>query len=319
MTYEQKEIQLINTRRSVNSSQRQSTPAYHPHSSQKASAARARKLQKARRQRAAARLFLLSSIAVLLLCILVLWNDLPMFIFDNTGTETGEKMTHILFSESKSTAAIPDNMENTASASYLDELEELLSKNEEAREFVEDYPDRQAYIGQPIDLSPDFMSGEVPLLMQWDKRWGYDSMGESIIGLAGCGPTCLSMAYLYFTGDLSGTPREMADYCVSNGYYAGEGTSWSLWTDGLKEWGLYGKELSLSENSMKAVLDNGSLIVCSMRPGDFTTTGHYILIRGYDENGFYVNDPNRRSNSSRQWDYDTLSYQIKNLWAVSKL
>ena len=67
---------------------------------------------------------------------------------------------------------------------------------------------------------------------------------------------------------------------------------------------------------MRAVLDTGGLIVCSMAPGDFTAKGHFILVRGYDENGFYVNDPNRRSNSEKQWSYDTLSSQIKNLWAL---
>ena len=68
---------------------------------------------------------------------------------------------------------------------------------------------------------------------------------------------------------------------------------------------------------MKRALDRGGLIVCSLRPGDFATTGHFILIRGYDKNGFHVNDPNRRSNSEKQWDFETLRWQIKNLWTLS--
>ena len=68
---------------------------------------------------------------------------------------------------------------------------------------------------------------------------------------------------------------------------------------------------------MKTALDHGKLIVCSMRPGDFTTSGHYILLYDYDDTGFCVKDPNRVSNSSRTWDYDTLSPQIKNLWTIS--
>ncbi len=55
-----------------------------------------------------------------------------------------------------------------------------------------------------------------------------------------------------------------------------------------------------------------------MAPGDFTTKGHFILLRGYDENGFFVNDPNRKSNSEKQWDFETLSSQIKNLWGIYK-
>ena len=166
---------------------------------------------------------------------------------------------------------------------YPKELAELLEQNKETYDFVENYPNRETYAGKEIDLSDDVTSGSVPLLMQWDKRWGYDMYGDSMIGIAGCGPVCMTMAYLYFTEDLEMNPRQMAEF---------------------------------AQNVMKTVLDCGGLIVCSMSPGDFTTQGHYILLRGYDENGFFVNDPNRRENSEKQWDFQTLSHQIKNLWGI---
>jgi len=198
------------------------------------------------------------------------------------------------------------------------EMQALLERNEEAAEFVKDYPNREKYLGKDIDLSEDVREGEVPLLMQWDKRWGYESYGDSNIGLSGCGPTCLSMAYLYFTGDLKGNPREIARYCEENGFYTPSGTSWELWSTGAKEFGLAGAELPLDENRMKSALDEGKLIVCSMRPGDFTTVGHYILLIGYGEEGFIVNDPNRRENSEKCWTYETLKGQIRNLWEMNK-
>ena len=203
------------------------------------------------------------------------------------------------------------------SAGIEDALAKLAENNAEAADFIADYPNRQKYLGQSIDLTTDVLIGQVPLFLQWDKRWGYESYGNSNIGLAGCGPTCLSMAYVYFTHDLNGNPREIASYCEKNGYYTDSGTSWSLWTEGLQALGLSGKELPLSENNMKKALDQGNLIICSMRPGDFTTSGHYILIYDYDDTGFCIKDPNRVSNTSRTWDYDTLSSQIKNLWALS--
>lgn len=206
-------------------------------------------------------------------------------------------------------------IEDCADAIFT-ELQALLEKNEETLDYVAGYPEREKYKNQVIDLTQDFISGEVPLLMQWDLRWGYDSYGDSMIGLAGCGPVCLTMAYLYFTEDTDMTPREMAAFAYDNGYYSKEGTSWSLWTEGVQLLGLDGAELPLDENVMKRALDAGGLIVCSMRPGDFTTSGHFILIRGYDEGDFYVNDPNRRSNSQRPWNYETLQYQIKNLWVL---
>ncbi len=197
-------------------------------------------------------------------------------------------------------------------------LNELLEKNEETLEYVRSYPDREEYMGRPIDLTEDFVSGEVPLLMQWDRRWGYDSYGREMIGLAGCGPLCMEMAYLYFTEDTDMTPRNMADFAYDNGFYTEQGTSWSLWTEGAARLGLEGTELPLDEKMMKNTLDSGNLIVCSMRPGDFTTTGHFILIRGYDEDGFLVNDPNRRSTSGKTWSYEELQYQIRNLWSLGK-
>ncbi len=197
------------------------------------------------------------------------------------------------------------------------ELDELLQNNGETADFVACYAERDVYMEQPVDLSKELEEGEVPLLMQWDKRWGYDSYGDSIIGLSGCGPVCLTMAYLYFTGDCSVNPRTMAEFAYNNGYYTEEGTSWGLWTDGVEKLGLMGEELPLDENLMKRTLAQGNLIVCSMRPGDFTTTGHFILIRGWEEGGFWVNDPNRRENSEKQWTYETLNGQIKNLWRLA--
>lgn len=203
------------------------------------------------------------------------------------------------------------------------ELMELLERNEEAHLFVEEYKNRDTYLKREIDLSKDsyvkeaLASGEPPLLLQWDLRWGYAPYGDDMIGLAGCGPTCLSMAYIHLTGDTSKNPAVMADFSYSQGYYTEYGTAWALWTDGAASLGLKGETLSLSESVMKSALDNGELIICSMRPGDFTTTGHFILIWGYDDNGFRVKDPNRQSHSDKYWSYDDLSRQIKNLWGLS--
>lgn len=265
---------------------------------------------KRRRNRRIKRLCALAMSIVLCLGIAMavkgMWQTLAglsMELPGQTGVDTG-------FSEEGSVpvaVGMPD---------FTEELQELLEKNEETRDYVENYPNREQYRSQAVNLTEDFTSGEVPLLMQWDKRWGYDAYGDSMIGLAGCGPLCLDMAYLYFTEDLTMTPRRMAEYVHDSGYHTDVGTSWSLWTEGVSELGLEGSELSLDESAMKRALDTGGLIVCSMRPGDFTTTGHFILIRGYGKDGFYVNDPNRRSTSGKTWTFDTLKSQIKNLWVL---
>lgn len=201
---------------------------------------------------------------------------------------------------------------------YPEELLEMLEKNEEAYDFVTGYPNRGEYMGKEINLTADDLAGQVPLLMQWDMRWGYDSYGQDMIAVAGCGPTCMTMAYLYLTGDTSMNPRNMAEYACENGFCTQAGTSWEFFTAGTAGLGLSGQELPLGETQIKNALDQGNVVILSMRPGDFTTTGHFILLRGYDEKGFYVNDPNSRKNSEKQWSYDRISGQIKCLWSIGK-
>ncbi len=204
---------------------------------------------------------------------------------------------------------------------YSETLLAAYLNNPEMEEFIDGYLDADLpqYSAQG-GLTRQELRQDFPLFLQWDKRWGYVSYGGSIIGLSGCGPTCMSMVLVSLTGNFDMTPAEVARFSEENGYYVeGSGTSWSLMTDGASALGLSARELSLDESVMKSSLDSGHPIICSMGPGDFTTQGHFILIYGYDAEGFLVNDPNCISRSSRHWDFETLRGQIKNLWAYSAL
>ena len=64
-----------------------------------------------------------------------------------------------------------------------------------------------------------------------------------------------------------------------NGYYVeGVGSSWSMMTDVGDYFGIQGSEISLSKDSVQAELELGHPIICAMRPGDFTTTGHFYCL-----------------------------------------
>lgn len=54
-----------------------------------------------------------------------------------------------------------------------------------------------------------------------------------------------------------------------------------------------------------------------MRPGDFTTAGHFIVLTKTENGQIKVNDPNSRSRS-KIWNYETLEKQIKNLGHSAK-
>ena len=79
----------------------------------------------------------------------------------------------------------------------------------------------------------------------------------------------------------------------------------------------FARELPLSQSVMENALAAGEPIICSVGPGDFTTSGHFIVLAGLEDGKFQVRDPNRRSTSEKLWDYDTLAGQITNLWAFS--
>lgn len=195
-----------------------------------------------------------------------------------------------------------------------EELLELQEKNPDAEEFVQNYPLKKDQTFE-IDLSEHLNSETVPLFLQWDERWGYTMYGSNVMGLTGCGPTCLSMVCLYLLQDATYTPRNVADFAEENGYYVeGSGSAWTLISEGGEILGLDVTEIPLDEKRMMKNLENGTPIICIMGPGDFTTAGHFIVLTGCKDGKFVVNDPNSRTNSERLWSYDEIKGQIKNLW-----
>ena len=169
------------------------------------------------------------------------------------------------------------------------------------------------------ELTKEEKKQKYPLFLQWDKRWGYEAYGDFNIALSGCGPTTLAMAAVALTGKDTITPDKVAEYSMANGHYVeGTGTAWSLMTDGCEEFGIKSEEISLDEYVMKSHLDEGKVIICSMRKGDFTSAGHFVMIYGYNTDGFFVNDANCIYRSSRMWTFDELKNQIRILWTFEK-
>lgn len=159
----------------------------------------------------------------------------------------------------------------------------------------------------------------VPLLLQTDERWKNAPYGSSTVEVSGCGPTCLSMVLMALTQNQSMTPDAVAQFSEQNGYYVdGVGTSWSLMSSGAKKLGLKVKEVSLSEGVIADKLKDGYPIICSVRQGDFTDEGHFIVLTAYENGIIRVNDPNSEVNSLKSWSYDRLKGQISAMWTYRK-
>ena len=198
---------------------------------------------------------------------------------------------------------------------WPDNILAMLDKNPETEEFVLNYPLKK---DKKTDISiEEYVNTEnVPLMMQWDERWGYTQYSGEIMGLSGCGPTCLSMVSVYLTGNTEYNPRYIADMSEKEGYAEkGKGSSWTLISEGGKKLGLDIDEIPLNEQTIINELEAGNPIICVVGPGDFTTTGHYIVMTGYADGKITINDPNSMSRSNKLWEYDKIKDQIKNLWS----
>ena len=197
---------------------------------------------------------------------------------------------------------------------YPQSLVELLERNPETEEFVLGYPLRQK--GE-VNLS-GVDRQTVPLFLQWDPMWGYEKYGSDFLAVTGCGPTCLAMAGYYLTGSRNMNPRDIAKFAEENGYYAkGYGSSWTLISEGSARLGLKATELPLVKKKMTDALEEGHPVILALGAGDFTTTGHYIVLTGLQDGQFTLNDPNSVLNSEKLWSYEQLEGQIRNIWEIS--
>lgn len=197
---------------------------------------------------------------------------------------------------------------------WSSDLIDLLQKNPDTKDFVLNYPLKRDLV-QEIDLSEYQDCDSVPVLYQWDERWGYSWYAGEMMGFSGCGPTCLSMVCIYLQNDTTYTPRYIADFAEENGYgVSGNGSAWALISDGGELLGLEVIEIPLDKDRIIRNLKVGNPIICVMGPGDFTSTGHFIVLTEYVDGKIKVNDPNSKIRSEKLWELSEVMPQIKNLW-----
>lgn len=228
-------------------------------------------------------------------------------IFTNENNSLLDKMRYIASLDSRFSKVVEDF------ESYPEEMLAMLIKNPDMSSFVLDYKDKKDKAAS--DDVGYVVKGVLPLLLQYDERWGYNSYGEGMIALTGCGPTALSMVVTGLTGNNTYTPKAIGDFAEEKGYYTSVGTSWDLMTKGVESFGVEGREIALNKNIILRELRSGHPVICSMKPGDFTALGHFIVLVREENGKFKINDPNSRERSNRLWDYEELEDQIKNLWA----
>lgn len=164
----------------------------------------------------------------------------------------------------------------------------------------------------------EWRAGEVPFLYQTDPAWADEPYAGGTVAENGCGPTCLTMAYVCATGRADFDPGSMSAFSERNGFVDQGMTAWTLMTDGAAMLGLDSEELPASESALRDALAAGRPVIASVGAGDFTTTGHFIVVAGADDDGrLVVRDPNSAERSAQTWDAQRVLSQCLNLWAIS--
>ena len=238
--------------------------------------------------------------AVVAAVVAINWRDISFYLRDPSETERAVK-------------AYAD-ANGARFRDYPESLIDLLERNPETEEFVLRYPFREELPREQITVEDG-----VPLLMQWDPRWGYQKYGSDVLGITGCGPTCLAMAGYYVTGDESFNPAELAAFAQKNGYYSeGNGSSWTLISEGGVKLGLQVKEIPLVKKKIMDHLEAGNPIICIMGPGDFTDDGQFVVLTEAEEDMVKVLTPNSRTLSENLWSFAQIESQIQNLWVCKR-
>lgn len=196
---------------------------------------------------------------------------------------------------------------NTSSSSATDNQENQISSNSYGTTFG------SAGTGSVVgDMANNF-----PYYNQSDPKWGSTPYGKKgTISSSGCGPTSMAMVLKSYGSNV--TPVDTAAWSQQNGYRVeGNGTAWTFFNAIGKTNGLTTDQFS-STAVAKDYLSKKIPVIGSMRPGDFTKGGHFIVFTGYDGNNVVVNDPASRERSARTWGADYALNQAKQFWAVSK-
>lgn len=220
-------------------------------------------------------------------------------------------------------------------ARFITENEELYPK--ELLAMYYSYEDNFDYVYNYAFHKDDYQSmsfteeelkcDSIPAFYMDDYRWCYETIGGRYIYTGGCAVVSISMVYVGLTGDGYYDPVRVsrkAEELDASGFLGGVRNSEIgniCEAIGLKYTG-YNFDVTEEgsgapdEAQMKEILDKGRPLILNMK-GD-TFGSHALVVRGYDETGFIINDPADPEKSARTWTFDELAPEILRYWEIWK-
>lgn len=144
---------------------------------------------------------------------------------------------------------------------------------------------------------------EVVYFNQLDARYTNEPYGTDNIGGYACGPTSMSIVVSSLTSETV-DPIRMSQWAYENGYWCSKSGSYHSLIPGAAEaWGLTVEGCTASEpQRIVDALSEGKLVVALMTKGHFTSSGHFIVLRGVQDGKILVADPASYNRSQKAWD-----------------
>lgn len=162
---------------------------------------------------------------------------------------------------------------------------------------------------------------EIMYYMQTDSRWASKYYGGTdTIEEFGCGPTCMAIVVSSLT-DTTIDPELMCQWANENGYWFPQsGSLHTLIPDVASKYGLSCEGVennSEAAHKLSKALSSGKLVVALMGKGNFTNSGHFIVLRGITEDGLvYVADPMDEERTNQTWELSLIVDEAKS-WAAA--
>ena len=168
--------------------------------------------------------------------------------------------------------------------------------------------------------------------LQTDPKWDacdYSAKGEqTTIGASGCGPTAMAMVLATWV-DKSVTPKTECAWALAHGFKAPhQGTYYGYFPPAAKRYGLtcyqvnytnlYGNATSAYHAQARDALDRGDLVIACMGKGNWTRSGHYVLVWKIVGNVVYINDPASTKPVRTRGAYSLFKQQVKYYWVIEK-
>lgn len=162
-----------------------------------------------------------------------------------------------------------------------------------------------------------YLTGTEPQLVYYNQKeepWASQNYGADPIAGYGCGPTALAMVVSTLREE-EVNPAEMAQFCADCGYWAKRQGSYLSIVAGVADSYSISYTGISPENydraDLIARLSGEEFGIALMRNGHFTSSGHFIVLRGVTDDGkILVADPASLERSLTLWDLDLIMSEL---------